>query len=348
MKGTDMTNHTDPLPSSMAAIVARTGGSIEQAESLVDATITAPSHPSGTDLLVRVNAISVNPVDTKVRAGLSSGDEVILGWDAVGDIAEVGPKVSTFHRGERVWYAGDITRPGSYAQYELVDERLVAHAPTHWDDASAAALPLTGLTAWEALFDKLKLQHDSSGTLLVIGAAGGVGSMIIQLAKHLTNLTVIALASRPQSKEWAANLGADSVVDYHSPDLAQHIHTLAPDGVDYAFSAYSKAYIPLLVEVMRPFGEIVAIDDEHHLDWYALKDKALSWHWEFMFARAKHHAHDLARQHDILENLAKLADEGLLLSTMTQHLSPISANTLRQAHRMVESGHMNGKVTITR
>lgn len=340
-----MNNRLDDIPDTMNAVLATTG-SAGNADALIDATVPAPGHPRNHDVLVAVSAISVNPVDTKVRSGLRSGEQRILGWDAVGTVLETGPETSIFHPGERVWYAGDITRDGSYAQYQLVDERIVGHAPKTLDDASAAALPLTGLTAWEALFDKLRLNERSTGNLLVVGAAGGVGSMVIQLAKRLTKVNVIAMASQDASQQWTKTLGADSVIDYHRGDTAALIRDIAPAGVDWTFSAYSKGNIPLFNAVMRPFGQIVAIDDEHGLDWYSLKDKALSWHWEFMFARAKHHAPDMIRQHEILDELANLCDRGIIRSTSVQQLSPIDAQTLGQAHRMVESGHMVGKVTI--
>jgi zinc-binding alcohol dehydrogenase family protein len=333
----------------MSAVVSRAGGSLDNPEALVDAEVPTPGHPKAHDLLVEVKAISVNPVDVKIRAGgKSSSKGRILGWDAVGEVIETGPDVTLFQPGDRVWYAGDITRPGSYAQYQLVDDRIVGHAPSSLDDASAAALPLTGLTAWETLFDKLHINARSTGTLLVVGAAGGVGSMVIQLAKKLTRVRVIALASQEESQRWVRNLGADAIIDYHRPHVAQDILQIAPDGIDWTFSAYSKGNIPLYNTVMRPFGEIVAIDDEHNLDWYSLKDKALSWHWEFMFARAKHHAPDMIRQHHILESLADVVDRGSIRSTATRKLTAVDAATLTEAHHMVESGHMVGKVTLTR
>lgn len=348
----------------MKAVVVCEHGVDGHYGNLVDDRVAYPHNPSGHDLMVKVTAISVNPVDTKIRASIAAAssnvsdlEPRILGWDAVGEVVAVGDAVELFHVGERVWYAGDVTRSGSYAEYELVDERIVGHAPASLDDAHAAAMPLTGLTAWEALFDKfglachkqsdehLKLQQ---GVLMVVGAAGGVGSMIIQFAKALAGLHVIALASREESQQWAHNMGADDVVDYHEADVAGHIRRLAPGGVDWIFSAYSKGNMGLYAKIAKPFGQIVAIDDEHNLDWYSLKDKSLSWHWEFMFARAKHHAADMIQQHVILESLSQLVDSGIIRSTMTSHLQGINADTLQQAHSMVESGHMVGKVTLTR
>lgn len=343
-----MNDRLSDIPGTMSAVLSRSGGSVENPGALIDVMVPAPGHPRNHDVLVSIAAVSVNPVDTKVRSDLHGEHDRILGWDAVGTVLETGPETDIFRPGDRVWYAGDITRDGSYAQYQLVDERLVGHAPATLDDASAAAMPLTGLTAWEALFDKLRLTAQSTGNLLVVGAAGGVGSMVIQLAKQLTKAKVIALASQDASSKWVKELGSDNVIDYHRDDAVARIRDIAPEGVDWAFSAYSKGNIPMFNAVMRPFGQIVAIDDEHDLDWYSLKDKALSWHWEFMFARAKHHAPDMIRQHEILDGLADLCDRGRLRSTAVRCLHPLDASTLRQAHHMVESGHMVGKVTISR
>lgn len=354
--------------STMNAIVINQVQSHDDSRSFRDMVVDRPAQPQHRDLLVRVHAISINPVDTKIRASMGSqpASETlrILGWDAVGDVVEVGSEASLFHAGERVWYAGDITRQGSYAEYQLVDERIVGHAPASLDDAHAAAMPLTSLTAWEALFDKLGIEHDSHPatinptstqaidtsqrqTLLVVGAAGGVGSMVIQLAHRLTTLRIIALASRDESQQWALDMGADEVVDYHEGNLARQIQALAPAGIDWIFSAYSKGNIELYNTVMKPFGEIVAIDDENDLDWYSLKDKALSWHWEFMFARAKHHAPDMIRQHEILDAVAELVDLGIIRSTLARQLGPVNAESIDKAHRMVKSGHMVGKVAIS-
>ena len=331
----------------MRAVVSRNGGDLSNPGSLIDARIPNPGAPKGHNLLVSVQAISVNPVEVKMRRSANRSDrDRVFGYDAVGLIEQVGSQVSLFKPGEEVWYAGDITRPGSYAQYQLVDERITGHAPKSLAAQRAVAIPLTGLTAWEALFDKLHLTKQSRGILLVIGAAGGVGSMLIQLAKKLTGLTVIALASRQESRRWCVQMGADHVIDYHDSNIVRNIRKLAPQGVDYAFSAWSHDVIPLLTRVMRPFGQIVAIDDERNLDFYALKDKALSWHWELMFARAKHHAPDLIRQHDILELLAELVEDGIITDTATTLLSPINAETLKQAHSLIETGHSIGKITV--
>lgn len=337
---------TTSLPPTMNAVVNHRGGAITNGASFTDEQLPTPALAQGHDLLVKVEAVSVNPVDTKLRAAHRTGSGRVLGFDAAGTVVSVGEATRLFRPGDRVFYAGDITRPGSDAAFQLVDERIVGHAPTSLSSADAAALPLTSLTAWEALFDKLRIADTDTGTLLVVGAAGGVGSMVIQLAKTLTRLTVIALASNPASGDWARALGADHVLDYRDPQCAERITELAGHGVDYVFSAYSKGNIPLYAKVMRPFGQVVAIDDERDLDWYALKDKGLSWHWEFMFARAKHHAPDVIRQHEILERIAALVDAGDLRTTVTRRLAPLNASTLREAHSMVETHHMLGKVVI--
>lgn len=333
------------IPVTTDAIVSRAGGSIDGPGSLVDAIIDGPGRPVGRDLLVEVRAVSVNPVDVKIRAGGSAGEDRVLGWDAAGTVVAVGEGVTRYQPGDKVYYAGSLDRPGSYAKLQLVDERIVGTMPASMDFADAAALPLTGITAWEALFDKLHLTADSSGTLLVAGAAGGVGSMIIQLAKALTGVRVIATASRVESRAWVDRLGADLVVDHHAPDLAEQILDAAPDGVDYVFTAQSRGRIPLFTKVIRPFGEIVAIDDERDLDFLALKAKAISWHWEFMFARPVQ-GWDLDAQGRILNRIAELVDANTVRGTRTRTITPFDAGALRDAHRIVESGRAIGKVVV--
>lgn len=333
-------------PMTIPAVVSRAGGSVDGPDSLIDATIPTPPTPTGHDLLVEVKAVSVNPVDVKVRAsGNRGGTDRVLGWDAAGTVIAVGEEVTLFRPGDDVYYAGAIERPGSYASRQLVDERIVGPKPTSLSYAEAAALPLTGITAWEALFDKLGLTEDSTGTLLVLGAAGGVGSILIQLAKALTGVRVIATASRPESREWVRSLGADVIVDHSADDLDRQILAAAPGGVDYVFTSQSKGRIPLFKKVVRPFGEIVAIDDERDLDYFALKSKAISWHWEFMFTRPRY-GYDLEAQHRALTRIAELVDVGRIRTTRTRTLTPIDASTLREAHRIVETGHAVGKIVV--
>ena len=340
-----MTTENPGPASTVDAVVTRAGGPVDAPESLVDARIPAPGNPTAHDLLVEVRAVSVNPVDVKVRAATRSGNERILGWDAAGTVLRVGEQVTLFRPGDEVFYAGSLDRPGSYSRQQLVDERIVARKPASLDFAQAAALPLTAITAWEALFDKLRLSAESTGTMLVLGSAGGVGSILIQLVKALTGLRVIGTASRPESAEWVSGLGADVVLDHRDPELAARIRAVAPEGVDFVFTAQSKGRVPLFTQVVRPFGQIVAIDDEHDLPLYALKDKAISWHWEFMFARPRH-GWDLIAQHDLLERIAELVDAGRIRTTLTRTLTPIDAASLREAHRIVESGRAVGKIVV--
>ena len=309
--------------------------------------VPTPPAPAGHDLLVEVKAVSVNPVDVKVRAGGSAdaGDR-ILGWDASGTVVAVGDDVTLFQPRDEVFYAGSLDRPGSYAQYLLVDERIVGRKPVSLNHAQAAALPLTTITAWEALFDKLQMTADEHGTLLVLGAAGGVGSILIQLAKALTDVTVIATASRAESRDWVRSLGADVIIDHSAGDFEQQILHAAPGGVDYVFTTHSRGRMPLFASVTRPFGQIVAIDDESDLDFMSLKSKAITWHWEFMFARPLS-GWDLTAQHELLTSVSELIDGGRLQTTLTRTYSPMNATQLRRAHADIESGHAIGKVVVT-
>jgi zinc-binding alcohol dehydrogenase family protein len=254
--------------------------------------------------------------------------------------------VRLFRPGDEVFYAGELDRPGANAALQVVDERIVGRKPSSLSHAEAAALPLTALTAWEALFDKLRLGLGIDGVLLVLGGAGGVGSILMQLAKALTGVTVVAGASRSASADWATNLGADAVVDHSAPDLAERVLEVAPGGVDYVFTAHTAGRVGLFAQVMRPFGQVVAIDDEQDIDLYALKSKAISWHWEFMFARSMHHTDDMLRQHEILEEVSRLVDAGTIRTTVTSVLTGLTADNLRTAHAAVESGHTIGKIVI--
>ncbi len=300
------------------------------------------------DLLVDVKAVSVNPVDVKQRARAAAHGFRVLGYDAAGVVVETGSAVTLFEKGDQVYYAGALDRPGSNAQLQAVDERIVGRKPASLSFADAAALPLTTLTAYEALFDTLRLDPSSEGTLLIVGAAGGVGSIMIQLAKvKAPGVRIIGTASRPETVAWVTELGADAVVD-HRGDLAENVLAVAPEGVDWIFTAASDkpGAVAAYVKISKPFGQIVAIDDPHHLDVVSLKGKALSWHWEFMFARSRHHSADMIAQHRILNEVAELLDEGRVRSTVTQRFSPIDPAQLREAHRIVESGRAIGKVVV--
>ena len=324
----------------MRAVGYRKNLPITDPSSLLDLELPVPT-PGEHDLLVRVEAVSVNPVDVKVRAGSDPGGEPkILGYDAAGVVVAVGGAVTLFRPGDEVWYAGSIARSGTDAQFHLVDERIVGPKPTSLDFAQAAALPLTTLTAWETLFDRLRLTATSTGTLLVLGAAGGVGSILVQLARRLTDLEVIGTASRTESRQYVLDRGAHRVVDHHD-DLAAAL----PDGVDYVFSPHSQGMVDTFARIIRPFGAVVAIDEPAGLDLRPLKSKSIAWHWELMFTRALHDPTSTA-QHDILREAADLVDKGVLHTTLTERIDVINADNLRRAHAIVERGSAIGKTVL--
>lgn len=323
---------------------------ISDPDSLVARQVEVAS-PGPHDLLVEVRAVSVNPVDVKERAiapvpgsGPGAGFRV-LGFDAAGTVREVGSAVTLFSPGDEVFYAGSPDRPGSDQRLHLVDEQIVAHRPRSVSFAEAASLPLTSITAWETLFERFGLSAGSRGVILVIGATGGVGSAMLQLAEALLpGVTVIATASGPERVAWVKGLGAEHVVDHHG-DLASQVLAIAPDGVDWLFSAHSEGQISTYASVVRPFGHVVAIDDGPR-DVAPLKRRSIAWHWELMFTRPLNHTPDMVEQHRLLERVANLVDRGLLRPTCTAMLSPITPETLREAHRRVESGRMLGKVVL--
>ncbi|AHI27889.1 zinc-binding alcohol dehydrogenase family protein [Marinobacter similis] len=313
----------------------------------------------GRDLLVRVRAIGVNPVDFKVRqrAAPEPGEVKVLGWDAVGEVVATGEGVSLFKPGDQVYYAGDVTRQGSNAEYQTVDERIVGRKPASLNDAEAAALPLTTITAWEMLFDHLGLEQQTAGeitptndVILVVGAAGGVGSILIQLAKNLTGATVVATASRPESRQWVEALGADFVVNHREPLQAQ-IQQLVSEGkiasiTHVASLNATDQYFDDYVAVLKPFGRIAMIDDPDSLDVMKIKPKSLSLHIEFMFARSMHNADDMKVQHDLLEKVASLVDQGHIRTTAGKNLGVINAHNLRSAHTELEAGTAVGKIVL--
>ncbi|HEY9411611.1 MAG TPA: zinc-binding alcohol dehydrogenase family protein [Jiangellaceae bacterium] len=329
----------------MSAIVSFDGLPIDDPRSLVDDTVDVPQlRPR--DVLVRVEAVSVNPVDVKRRAGhTSASGALVLGYDAAGTVVARGPDVTTVAVGDEVYYAGDITRPGTNAEFHAVDERLAARKPASLGFAEAAALPLTAITAWESLFDRFALSEASTGTLLVLTGAGGVGSIMIQLARQLTGVRVLASASRDESRAWAVRMGAHDVVDHH--DLVATTARAAPDGLDYLFTSYSRGNIPAFAEIVRPFGHITAIDDAA-LDLYPLKSKSIAWHWELMFTRSMYETPDMIEQKRLLERVAELVDEKAITTTMTTAIADFSAAGLRRAHELVESGRTVGKVVVHR
>lgn len=307
------------------------------------------------DLLVRVAAVSVNPVDTKIRASAQpeAGQARVLGWDAVGTVEAVGDAVQYFKPGDRVYYAGSLTRPGTNAERHAVDERIVGLAPRSLSDAEAAALPLTAITAWELLFDRLQVaprasgaEHGSGQTLLVIGGAGGVGSIMLQLARQRTDLRIIATASRPETIQWCLALGAHHVID-HSRPLAPQLKALGLDTVDMvAGLTQTDRHFPAIVEVLRPQGKFALIDDPKHLDATLLKRKCISLHWEFMFARSMFGTPDIGEQRTLLNDVAALIDAGVLKTTVQADLGTINAANLRRAHALIESGKAQGKVVL--
>lgn len=275
---------------------------------LVDIEKTMPTLKDR-DLLVKVKAISVNPVDTKVRRNpVAVGNTRILGWDAVGEVVEVGSGVQHFKVGDQVWYAGDLTRDGSNAEYQAVDERIVSLKPQSLSDAEAAALPLTAITAWEMLFDRFNVDLDKFDNILVIGGAGGVGSIAIQLLKAKTNLRVIATASREETKAWVKSLGADYVID-HTEDLNTQIKALGLDAPRYIFSTnQTETYLPQISKLIAPQGKFGLIDDPKSLDIGEFKSKSVSVHWEFMFTRSMFNTTDIEQQSQLLHQVAELVD----------------------------------------
>jgi NADPH2:quinone reductase len=326
----------------------------ENPESLVDVTLDKPK-PGPRDILVEVHAISVNPVDTKVRKGggpgKPSGELKILGWDVAGIVTEIGSEVTLFSPGDEVYYAGAINRPGSYAEFNAVDERIVGRKPMSLNFANAAALPLTTITAWELIFDRLELRIGkltSQGSILVLGGAGGVGSIAIQLLKRLTGLTVIATASRPESEKWCEELGADHVIDHRKP-LATQMKAIVPGGVNHVLALTKvEDHFDEIIEAMAPQGKIGLIENPATpLDIVKLKPKCLSLHWEFMFARPLYQTPDMAEQGRLLNEVSRLVDSGLIRSTAQTNLGEINAANLRKAHGLVESGKTMGKVVLS-
>ena len=300
--------------------------------------------PGPRDLVVEVRAVSVNPVDTKVHAADPEGGPKVLGYDAAGVVTAVGDEVSLFSVGDEVYHAGSVARQGTNAAFHAVDERIVGPKPRTLSFAEAAALPLTTITAWESLVDRFRVGASDSGTLLVMGAAGGVGSMVIQLARALTGLTVIGTASRDESRKWATDLGAHHVIDHH--DLVAATRDVAPDGVDMIFSPFTAGMIETYAEVLNPGGGIVAIDEPEGLDPLPLKNKSLALHWEFMFTRPLYAPPDMVAQHDLLARTAELVDSGAVRTTLTQRLEGLTPENLQRAHDEVADGHMVGKVVL--
>lgn len=323
---------------------------IDDDKALVDLEMDKPE-PSGRDLLVRVKAVSVNPVDFKVRMRKAAENDVpvVLGWDAVGEVIAVGNDVTLFQPSDEVWYAGAVNRQGTNSEYHLVDERIVGAKPKTVSDAQAAALPLTTLTAYEMLFDRLRVNDPVPGAapaVLIIGGAGGVGSIAIQLLRAMTDLTIIATASRPETTDWVKELGAHHVID-HSKPLPEQIDALRIGQPGFVFSTnYSDTYASQVGELIAPQGRFGLIDDPKSFDIMPFKGKAVSIHWEMMFTRPMFETEDMQRQGDILNEVAALLDDGKIRSTATETLGTINSENLKAAHRILESGKARGKLVL--
>lgn len=331
----------------MKAVAYRRSLPIADPEALVDVELPPPSIGEH-DLLVAVRAVSVNPVDTKVRRGVApaAGEWKVLGWDAAGEVVQAGSAVRGFAPGDRVWYAGSIARPGSNAELQAVDARIVGKMPASLDFARAAALPLTAITAWEILFDRLGLTAGSTGTLLVIGAAGGVGSILVQLARQLTGVTVAGTASRPETRAWLLELGAHVVIDHARP-LGEELRAAGFAQAEYVVSLnQTERHFAAIAELIAPQGKLALIDDPASLDIVPLKRKSVSVHWEFMFTRSLFATPDQAKQGELLDELARLVDAGRVRTTLAEHFGRIDAANLRRAHALIESGRARGKIVL--
>lgn len=337
----------------MKAVGYQQSLAITEPAALLDIELPQPV-ATGRDLLVKVAAISVNPVDTKVRrrAAPPAGEYKVLGWDAAGEVVAIGPEVSNFQVGDRVYYAGALQRQGSNAEYQLVDERIVGKMPANLNFEQAAALPLTALTAWELLFDRLELATPSlkhpKPVLLVTGAAGGVGSILVQLARQLTTVTVVATASRPETQQWVKELGAHYVVD-HSKPLIPQLQQLGIAAVSHVASlTQTDQHYAELVQLLAPQGKLALIDDPANgVDIMPLKQKSISVHWEFMFTRSLFSTADMVVQQQILSDLSRLIEQGQIKTTLKQSYGTINASNLKQAHALLESGKAVGKIVLS-
>ncbi|OLF55730.1 zinc-binding alcohol dehydrogenase family protein [Pseudomonas chlororaphis] len=334
----------------MKAIAYYASLPIDDPKSLQD--IELPEPVAGPrDLLVEVKAISVNPVDTKVRQNVQpeGGAAKVLGWDVAGVVKAVGSDVSLFKVGDKVFYAGSIARAGANSERHVVDERIVGHMPKSLGFAEAAALPLTAITAWELLFERLQISEgraDAGQSLLIVGAAGGVGSILTQLASQLTGLKVIGTASRAETRSWARELGASLVID-HSQPLSQELKNAGQASVTHVASlTQTDVHLDELVEALAPQGKLALIDDPKTLDVTKLKRKSLSLHWEFMYTRSLFETPDMQEQHNLLNRVAGLIDAGTLKTTLGEHFGTINAANLRRAHALLESGKAKGKIVL--
>ena len=334
----------------MKAVGYRASLAIEDPQSLIDFE-TAIQEPKAREIRVAVKAVSVNPVDTKVRkrAAPPEGETKILGYDAAGVVDAVGSDVTLFKPGDEVFYAGSILRQGTNSELHLVDERIVGHKPKSLSFAQAAALPLTSITAWELLFDRLGVLPGRSvdpRTLLIIGGAGGVGSIMIQLARRLTGLTVVATASRPESHTWCNELGAHAVIDHSKPMKAQIDGLKLPPVALIAGLTATEQHYKALAEIIAPQGKFGLIDDPAEFNVSVFKGKAVSIHWESMFTRSSFQTADMIGQHNLLDDVADLVDKGVLRTTLDQTFGTINAKNLKRAHALIESGTSRGKIVL--
>jgi zinc-binding alcohol dehydrogenase family protein len=330
-----------------AIVYTQHGLPIDDPRSLIDSDLPQPT-PGPRDLLVDVHAVSVNPADTKVRANSPVEAPRVLGWDAAGIVRAVGEQVTLFKPGDAVFYAGSIIRPGSYSEYHLVDERIAGHKPGSLTFADAAALPLTSITAWELLFDRVGVSEGQGAgqTLLVIGAGGGVGSILVQLARKLTGLTVIGTASRPETQQWVKDLGAHHVIDHAQP-MRPQLEKIGFRQVDIVISlTHTDQHYDQLIDVLAPQGKLALIDDPATLDATRLKRKSISLHWEFMFTRSMFETPDMIEQHRILQRVSALIDGGVLKTTIGEHFGKINAANMRRAHALIESNKARGKLVL--
>lgn len=332
----------------MKAVGYSKTGHISDPDSLVEFEADLPK-PGPRDLLVEIYGVSVNPVDIKVRKRFDPGDTPrITGFDAAGIVRKTGNDVRLFKPGDEVFYAGDLNRPGSNAEFQIVDERIVGKKPQSLGFAEAAGFPLTAITAWEILFDSYMLQEGGGNgdDLLIIGAAGGVGSIMIQLAKQLTNLHVIATASRPETVEWVKKMGADQVLNHRKP-LSNQIKSLDIQPRYVASLNGTEEHFPEIVDLIKPRGHIALIDDPQRLEINRIKSKSLSFSWEFMFARPMFQTQDMIKQHQLLNRIAELIDCGKLQTVVYQNLGRLNAETLSYAHQLQEKGSVIGKNVIS-
>jgi len=336
----------------MKAIGIRKSYPIEHTDSFIEFNTEEPK-PEDLDLLVRINAVSVNPVDFKVRQNAAKNKELeqpkILGWDAAGIVERVGNKVTKFKQGDEVFYAGEIDRPGCNAEFQLVNENIVGHKPRNISFQEAAAMPLTSLTAWECIFERLKIKENlgEKQDILILGGAGGVGSIAIQLLKKLTNLNVIATASRNETESWCKNMGADVVVNHKN--LVEEMKAKGYEQVDYILNfSDTDMHWDAMADLIKPQGNICSIvETKNPVDLNKLKNKSVAFHWELMFTRAKFQTPDMYKQHEILERISVLLEEETIVSTLNKTFNGLNPETFKEVHRLQESGKSIGKNVIS-